>query len=162
METSNSLNLLYHAYIHTHIYMVSPVAQLVKNRFAKTGDTRDTSSIPRSGRFLGGRNGNPFQYSCLENPMDRRTWWATVPGVTKSRTWLSDWAGAHRDTHRHTQTHTDPHTYMGVWWSVTIGAEKSNFLTPKTERQTFHSLYQQRLYQYLHYQRRKLEFWMGK
>ena len=66
--------------------MVFPVAQLVKNPFAKAGDTRDTGSIPRSGRFLGGRNGNPFQYSCLENPMDRGTWWATIHEVTKRRT----------------------------------------------------------------------------
>ena len=51
--------------------MVFPVAQLVKNPFAKAGDTRDTGSVPRSGRFPGGRNGNPFQYSCLENPMNR-------------------------------------------------------------------------------------------
>ena len=86
METGKSLNLLYHAYIHTHIYMVSPVAQLVKNLFAKAGDTRDMGSIPRSGRFPGGRNGNPFQYSFLENPMDRGTWWATVHEVTKSWT----------------------------------------------------------------------------
>ena len=58
-------------HIYTHIYMVFPVAQLVKNPFAKAGDTRDTGSVPRSGRFPGGRNGNPFQYSCLENSIDR-------------------------------------------------------------------------------------------
>ena len=66
--------------------MGSPVAQLVKNLFAKAGDTRDMGSIPRSGRFPGGRNGNPFQYSFLEKPMDRGTWWATVHEVTKSWT----------------------------------------------------------------------------
>ena len=46
------------------------------------------SSIHGSGRSPGGGNGNPLQYSCLENPMERGTWWATVHGVTKSRTWL--------------------------------------------------------------------------
>ena len=39
-----------------------------------------------------GGNGNPLQYSCLENSMDRGAWWATVHGVTKTQTWLSDWA----------------------------------------------------------------------
>ena len=50
----------------------------------------DPGSIPGSRRSPGEGNGNPFQYSCLENPMDRRAWWATVHGVTKSRTQLSD------------------------------------------------------------------------
>ena len=42
-------------------------------------------------RFHGGRHVNPLQYSCLENPMDRGVWWATVHGVAKSQTWLSNW-----------------------------------------------------------------------
>ena len=50
----------------------------------------DLDSIPGSGRSPGERNGNPLQDSCLENPMDRGTWWATVHGVAKSRTRLSD------------------------------------------------------------------------
>jgi len=45
-------------------------------------------SIPGLGRALGGGHGNPFQYSCLENPMDRGAWWTTVHGVTKSQTRL--------------------------------------------------------------------------
>ena len=49
----------------------------------------DPGSIPGSGRSPGG-NGNPLQYSCLENPMDRGVWWAVVHGVAKSRTQLSD------------------------------------------------------------------------
>ena len=52
-------------------------------------ETRDMGSIPGSGRSPGGGNGNPLQYSCLENPMDRGSWWATVHGVTKSWTQLS-------------------------------------------------------------------------
>ena len=50
----------------------------------------DLGSIPESGRSPGEGNGNPFQYSCLENPMDREAWQATVHGVAKSRTRLSD------------------------------------------------------------------------
>ena len=46
----------------------------------------DLDSIPGSGRSLGEGNGNPLQNSCLENPMDRGAWWATVHGVTKSWT----------------------------------------------------------------------------
>ena len=48
---------------------------------ANEGDLRDTSSIPGLGRSSGEGNGNPLQYSCLENPMDRGAWWATVCGV---------------------------------------------------------------------------------
>ena len=51
-------------------------------------DRRDTGLIPVSGRSPGGGHGNPFQYSCLENPMDREAWWATVHRVAKSRTRL--------------------------------------------------------------------------
>ena len=47
--------------------------------------------IPGLGRSPGGGNGNPLQYSCLENPMDRGAWWATIHRVTKSRTRLSDY-----------------------------------------------------------------------
>ena len=50
----------------------------------------DLGSIPGSGRSPGEGNGNPLQYSCLENPRDRGAWWAAVHGVTKSRTRLSD------------------------------------------------------------------------
>ena len=50
----------------------------------------DLGSIPGLGRSPGEGNGNPLQYSCLENPMDGGAWWATVHGVTKSWTRLSD------------------------------------------------------------------------
>ena len=50
----------------------------------------DLGSIPGSGRSPGEGNGNSFQYSCLENPMDRGAWWAAVHGVAKSRTQLRD------------------------------------------------------------------------
>ena len=66
------------------------VTVVVKNPPAGAGDTRDTGSIPGSGRSPGIGNGNPLQYSCLENSMDRRAWWATVHGAAESCTWLSD------------------------------------------------------------------------
>ena len=50
----------------------------------------DLGSIPGLGRSPGEGNGNPLQYSCLENPMDGGAWRATVHGVAKSQTWLSD------------------------------------------------------------------------
>ena len=49
-------------------------------------DAEDLDLIPGLGRFHGGGNGNPHHYSCLENPMDRGAWWATVHDVTKSQT----------------------------------------------------------------------------
>ena len=59
---------------------------MVKNWPANTGDIRDDSSIPGSGRCSGGEHGNPLQYSCLENPIDSGTLWAVVHGVTMSQT----------------------------------------------------------------------------
>ena len=58
---------------------------MVKNLLTNAGDARDTGSIPKSGRSPGVGNGNPFQYPCLENSMDRGAWWATVHGVIKSQ-----------------------------------------------------------------------------
>ena len=68
------------------------VALAVKNPPVNTEDFRDTGSVPGSGRSPGGGHGNPLQYSCLENPMDRGAWWATVHGISKGQTWLSDLA----------------------------------------------------------------------
>ena len=68
---------------------VSLVAIVVKNMPANAGDIKDMDSFPGLGRSPGGGRGNPLQYSCLENPMDRGAWRATVHGVTKSRTRLS-------------------------------------------------------------------------
>ena len=61
---------------------------VVKNPPASAGDARDTDLIPGLGRSPGGVNGNPVQYSCLENLMDRGAWWATVHGAAESRTGL--------------------------------------------------------------------------
>ena len=59
------------------------MAQVVKNLPANAGDIRDLGSIPGSGRSPGGGHGNPLQYSCLENSMDRGAWQATVHRVNK-------------------------------------------------------------------------------
>ena len=69
----------FHSFIHS---------QVVKNQPANAEDIRNAALIPRSGRSLGKGNGKPTQYSCLENPMDRGVWQATVHGVTKSQTRL--------------------------------------------------------------------------
>ena len=68
------------------ISWASHVALVVKNPSANAGDKRDSGSIPGLGRSTGGGHGNPFQYSCLENPMDRGAWWATVHRAAKSQT----------------------------------------------------------------------------
>ena len=54
---------------------------MVKNLLAHAGDPGDVGSIPGLGRSLGEGNGNPLQYSCLENPIGRGAWWATVHRV---------------------------------------------------------------------------------
>ena len=63
-----------------------PRGSVVKNPPANARDTGDKDLMCGSGRSPGGGNGNPLQYSCLENFMDRGAWWATVHGVTKSQT----------------------------------------------------------------------------
>ena len=63
-----------------------PGGSVIKNPPANAGDARVTGSIPGSGRSPGGGHGNPLQYSCLENPMDRGVWQATVYRVAKTWT----------------------------------------------------------------------------
>ena len=65
------------------------VAVLVKNPSVKAGDARDAGSVPESGRSPGVGNGNPLQYSCLENSKDRGVWWATVREAAKIQMQLS-------------------------------------------------------------------------
>ena len=59
---------------------------MVKNLPANAGDIEDSGSILGSGRSPGEGNDNPLQYSCLENPMDRGAWWATVHGIANGQT----------------------------------------------------------------------------
>jgi len=62
-----------------------------KESTCNAGDTEDLGLIPGSGRSPGGGNGNPLQYSCLEDPMDREAWHAEIHGVAKSWTQLNNW-----------------------------------------------------------------------
>ena len=71
---------------------------MVKNLATNAGDIRDRDSTPGWGRFPEGVHGHSLQYSCLENPKDRRAWWAMVPRVTKSQT---------RQATQHTSMHTE-------------------------------------------------------
>ena len=73
---------------------------MVKNPLANAGHTRYVGLVPGLGRSPGVGNGNPVQYSCLENSKHRRVWQATAHGVPKSHTQLSG--------HTHTHTHTEP------------------------------------------------------
>ena len=70
---------------------------MVKNPSADAGNTGDEGSIAGSGRSPGGGNGNPLQYSCLENPMDRGAWRVIVHGVARNWTLLKQ-----PSTHAHT------------------------------------------------------------
>ena len=84
-----------------------PGGAVVKNLSANARGTRDMGSIPGSGRFAGVGNGNPLQYSCLENSMDREAWWVTVPGIAKSWTQLSTYTHTHTHTHSSSSKHGD-------------------------------------------------------
>ena len=70
------------------VYMDFPSGSAVKESTCNAGAVGDMGSIPELGKSPGGGNGNPLQYSCLENPMDRGAWWATVHRVAKSWTQL--------------------------------------------------------------------------
>ena len=81
--------------LFAHTFLLAPLAsssspelqenyQVAKNLSASARDVRDKGSIPGLGRSPGGGHGNPLQHSCLENPMDRGAWHATVHGVAES------------------------------------------------------------------------------
>ena len=74
-------------FLYINILLSFPGGSEVKNPLANAGDA---SSIPGLGRFPGGGCGNPLQYSCLQNPMDREAWWAIVNRVANSWTQLSE------------------------------------------------------------------------
>ena len=80
-------------------YWASQLALVVKNPPANERDIRDLGSIPGLGRSPRGWHGNPLHYSCLENPMERRAWQATVHGVAKSQTWLKQLSTQHADNY---------------------------------------------------------------
>ena len=98
---------------------------VVKNLPANAGDIRDTGSIPGSGRSPGGGHGNPLQYSCLKNPMDRGFWQAAVHRVTKRQ----DWSNLH--THMHTNTERGKGIYYKELPDMIMEAEKSEDMQSK-------------------------------
>ena len=104
----------------------SQVALVVKSLPANEGDIRELGLIPESGRSPGGGHGNYFQYSCLENPMDRGAWRATVHRVAKSWTQLKRF-GTHRWT-KGVYNH-----FLSCWRSGLMGSDRCSnlgFLTP--------------------------------
>ena len=91
---------------YTHMMQGFPGGATVKNPLANAGDAGDKGSVPGLGRSPGGGYGNPLQYFWLENPMERKAWWATVHRVTKSRTWLkplNTYTHIHDAVHRSTR-----------------------------------------------------------
>ena len=84
---------------------------VVNNLPANAGDIRDVGSIPGLGRSLGGRHGSPLPCSCLENPMEKGAWQATVHRVIKNQTWLN-----RLNLHTH-QTEGEPKVLLCSWWS---------------------------------------------
>ena len=76
--------------LEIRLYVPPGLALVVKSSPVNAGDMRDVGSIPELGKSPGEGHGNPLQCTCLENPMDRGAWWATVSGVAKSRAELSD------------------------------------------------------------------------
>ena len=94
--SSKFVSIVTHNYMFLHtLHLASQVAQVIKNPPANAGGIRDEGSIPGLGRSPGGGHGNPFQYSCLENTMDRGAWQATVQRVAQSWTWLKPLSTQH-------------------------------------------------------------------
>ena len=108
---SSTIQKLYrNTHTHTHTYMGLPKWLSGKESACQCRRQGSAGLISGSGRSLGEENGNPLQFPCLENPMNRGTWWVIYCWVTKSWTWLSNWAYTH--THTHTNAHI--HTYIGL------------------------------------------------
>ena len=105
------------------------MALVVKNLPASVGDVRDMSLIPGLGRSPGEGHGNPLQYSCLENPMDKGPWQVKFHGAAQSRTrlkWFSThrkqlsmlaciWATVHRGSRSQTWLNDWTHTQTDTW-----------------------------------------------
>ena len=97
LKCSSELDLCMTHHLTCYIWLTGfPGGAVVKKLLANVKGSGDVGSVPRLGRSCGIGNGNPLQYSCRENPMDRGACWATVHGVASSWTWLN--------THTHTHT----------------------------------------------------------
>ena len=106
-------------------------------------ETQETGSIPGLGRFPGGRNDNPLQYSCLGYPMDKGAWWATVHGLARIRHDLVTKLPPY--THTHTHTHTHAHTQLalllvGTFFFSKLCCVRMHGEIFKTVLYTYHSL----------------------
>ena len=99
-ENTNPLRSSFSQSIMSAYYgaRASKVALVIKNPAANAGNIRNVGSVPGLGRSPGGGHGNPLQYSCLENPMDRGAWWAIVHGVAKIG---HNWSNSHTLTWMH-------------------------------------------------------------
>ena len=108
------------SFMYVSLARASQVALVVKNPPANAGGRRDAGSIPGSGRSPGEGHGNPLWYPCLENPMDRGAWRATVHRVTKSQTQLS----VHVCACTHTQANqTDQKEMVSFWGAEGCGSK---------------------------------------
>ena len=97
ISAAQQSDLVIHIFFGAVVGGSFPGGTAVKNPPANVGSTRVVvvGSVPWSERSPGVGNGNPLQYSCLENSMDREAWWATVCGVAKSQTRLSTYTHTH-------------------------------------------------------------------
>ena len=104
--------------MYTHMLYICgfPGGTVLKNLPASAGDARDVDSIPGTGSSPGEGNGNPLQYSCLKNLMDRGAWQATARGLKESDMTERLNMQAHTHTHIHTHTtHTHTHTHTHIY-----------------------------------------------
>ena len=119
---------------------------MIKNLPTSAGDVRDTGSTPGLGRSLGGGHGNSLQYSCLENPMDRGTWWATVHRVAKSQTWLKWLSTAQNSWQETLRYHRDSEMkvfhYQWRVHTVLTSLESSNMIQTDNTNDNTQEMYQ--------------------
>ena len=108
----------------TREFPVLQVVLVVKNSPASAGDISDPGSIPVLGRSPGEGNGNPLQYSCLENPMDRGAWWAIAHGVTKSQTW--SYLACKKKRTQYPQSFTNVYSVIWCVFKVKFYSKKSS------------------------------------
>ena len=110
-KESDTTEELYFTSLHAHI-QASLLAQQLRTCLQLRQHMRHALN-PWIVKIPSGGDGNPLQYSCLENPKDRGAWGATVHRVTRVRHNWSDWALMHIQTHTHVHTHTHTHTLNG-------------------------------------------------
>ena len=102
------------SYLPLSIYKKGVPGAVVKNLPVNAGDLGNVSFVSGLGRSPGGGNGNPFQYSCLENSTDRGAWWTTVHGVTKESD-MTELLSTHtckKNLHVRDSKHSDPWAHL--------------------------------------------------